>query len=214
MSSDPSSIESDLCRLRASSLDESLLARLEACAEDSWTKLSPNEAAFEHELQSHAPSALSPALMASLLDQVSAVPFPGEQNIVRFPAASAASTTASEARRQRGWWSAAAAVAIAGALSALMVPTGTSSNKTAANKTPQANTPPTHNTGSSLVPAGFNRGLADASDEGVIWQKDSRPHRVLRVVYQDRVTLKDANGHLYQVEQPRVEYILVPAKTD
>lgn len=213
MSFDPSSIESDLCRLRASSLDESLLARLEACAEDSWTKLSPNEAALEHELLSHAPSALPPALMASLLDQVSAVPFPGEQNIVRFPATPAVAASTPEPRRQRGWWGAAAAVAIAGALSALVVPTGTPGGKPISNNTPPSG-PTAAGKSSSLVPAGFNRGLADASDEGVIWQKDNRPHRVLRVVYQDRVTLKDANGQTYQVVQPRVEYILVPAKTD
>ena len=204
-------MESELCRLRASSLDESLLARLEACAEDSWTKLSPNEAALEHELQDQAPSALPPALMASLLGHVSAVPFPGEQNIVRFPATPAASP--SEPRRQRAWWGAAAAVAIAGAVSALMVPTGATGGKPVANNTPPSDTPAAV-ANHSLIPAGFNRGLADASDEGVIWQKDNRPHRVLRVVYQDRVTLKDANGHTYQVEQPRVEYILVPAKTD
>ena len=30
----------------------------------------------------------------------------------------------------------------------------------------------------------------------------------------DLVTLKDAAGRTYQVEQPRVEYILVPAQTD
>lgn len=213
MSFDPSSIESDLCRMRASSLDESLLARLEACAEDSWTKLSPNESAFEHQLQSHAPSALPPALMTSLLDQVSAVPFPGERNIVRFPATPAVETGAPEPRRQHAWWGVAAAVAIAGALSALMVPTGTTGSQPVSNNTPPSNAPAA-SASHSLIPAGFNRGLADASDEGVIWQKDNRPHRVLRVVYQDRVTLKDANGHTYQVEQPRVEYILVPAKTD
>lgn len=213
MSFDPSSIESDLCRLRASSLDESLLARLEACAEDSWTQVSHREAAFEQELKSHAPSVLPPALMASLLDQASAVPFPGERNIVHFPVASAVPASAAKSRRQRGWWGAAAAVAIAGALSALMVPTGTTGGKPVSNNTPPSEAP-TASAPNSLIPAGFNRGLADASDEGVIWQKDNRPHRVLRVVYQDRVTLKDANGQTYQVVQPRVEYILVPAKTD
>jgi hypothetical protein len=65
-----------------------------------------------------------------------------------------------------------------------------------------------------LVPAGFDRGLSEASDEGVVWQSANRPHRVLKVVYQERVTLKDSAGRTYQVEQPRVEYILVPAKTD
>ena len=40
-----------------------------------------------------------------------------------------------------------------------------------------------------------------------VWQADDDTVRILR-------TLKDANGATYQVEQPRVEYILVPAKTD
>jgi hypothetical protein len=65
-----------------------------------------------------------------------------------------------------------------------------------------------------LIPAGFNSGLSEAVDQGVIWQPDQQPHRVLKVVYKDCVTLKDANGGTYQVERPRVEYILVPADTN
>ena len=65
-----------------------------------------------------------------------------------------------------------------------------------------------------LVPAGFNRGLSEASDEGVVWQANDQPHRVVKVVYIDKVTMKDGNGRTYQMERPRVEYILVPAKID
>ena len=65
-----------------------------------------------------------------------------------------------------------------------------------------------------LIPAGFNRNLAEARDEGVIWQSNNQPHRVLKVVYMERVTLKDASGRTYQVDKPRIEYILVPADND
>jgi hypothetical protein len=37
---------------------------------------------------------------------------------------------------------------------------------------------------------------------------------VVRVVYKDHVTLRDASGRTMEVEQPRVEYMLVPDKTD
>lgn len=208
MSYDPSSIESDLGRLRASSLDESLLARLEACADDSWTTVAHTEAVYEQELKSHTPAPLPPALMQSLLHTVSATQFPDQKNIVRFPHARESASPAP--RRQRGWWRAAAAVAIAGGLSALMLPQGQQGQ----SQTASAHHSGSPASGSRFVPAGFARGLADASDEGVIWQKDKRPHRVLRVVYKDRVTLKDQNGKTYQVEQPRVEYIIVPAKND
>jgi hypothetical protein len=64
------------------------------------------------------------------------------------------------------------------------------------------------------VPAGFNRGLSEASDEGVIFQSEDKAHRVLKMVYHDRVTLKDESGRMYEIEQPRTEYILVPSKID
>jgi hypothetical protein len=74
--------------------------------------------------------------------------------------------------------------------------------------------PVTNSANGNFVPAGFNRGLSEVHDEGVVWKSNSQPHSVVRVVYKDLVTLKDANGRTVQVEQPRVEYMLVPAKTD
>jgi hypothetical protein len=66
----------------------------------------------------------------------------------------------------------------------------------------------------NLVPASFNRGLSEVHDEGVVWKSNNQPHTVVRVVYKDLITLKDANGRTFQVERPRIEYMLVPAKTD
>ena len=47
-----------------------------------------------------------------------------------------------------------------------------------------------------------------------MWQTDTQPKSVVRVIYKDKMTLKDDRGRTFQVEQPRVEYLLVPARTD
>jgi hypothetical protein len=201
------SIETELRKLSAAPLDESLLARLEECAAGDWTTLSPGEAHFEQQLRGTPPAKLPASLMASLEATLEAIPFPVEQKIVRFPKQKTAP------RGNRGWWSAAAAVAITGALTAFFVPMGSKPAKVAGGPTPVPS-PLSTSYANGLVPAGFNRGLSEASDQGVIWQSNDQPHRVVRVVYRDRVTMKDADGRTYQMEQPRVEYILMPEKTD
>ncbi len=209
MSFDPTSIETDLRGLRAAGLDASLLDRLDACTDGTWTELSSEEIRHERQLASIAPAKLPPALMASLESTLQSVPFSRDQTIVRFPL----KNTATPQKPQRGWWAAAAAVALTGAITALLVPTSHGPQNLTAAPPPGSHTetPPTR---SELIPAAFNRGLSEASDQGVVWNADKQPHRVVRVVYKERVTLKDATGRTYQVEQPRVEYILVPAKTD
>jgi hypothetical protein len=209
MSLDPASLDSDLRRLRPATLDERLLERLDACTEGNWTELSAAELAFEQRLRGQAPAALPASLMDSLVMTLSDVRFANEEKIVRFP-----HKEASSPRNNRGWWGAAAAVALTGAVTALMVPVKKQDPGPVAAFPHDPKITRPANAGSPLLPAGFKRGLSEARDEGVIWQPDHRPHRVLKVVYQDRVTLKDAAGATYQVEQPRVEYILVPARTD
>jgi hypothetical protein len=208
MSFDASSTENDLRQLRAAALDEVLLARLEACAQGTWTRLDPVELEFEQRLRGIAPARISSSLMASLEAAVSDVPFAKEApKIVRFP-----EREAKVSRQSRAWWSAAAAVALFGGLAGSLVPFAKKDKNVsnAHSSMPSVRSAPS----SQLIPAGINRGLKEASDEGVIWQSSQQPHRVLKVVYQDRVTLKDASGKTYQVEQPRVEYILVPAETN
>ena len=210
MSPDPlSSIEADLRNLRARALDEALLARLEACAADTWTQPTPEEVAFENRLRAIAPAPLSPALLESLQSVVGVVEFPSAQNIVRFPVSQA--TTPHHSRR---WWAAAAAVAVIGAVSALMMP-----GDRATGPAPIAHQPApgvSHPSPASgvLVPAGFNRDLREARDQGIVWQSNNEAHRVLKVVYMERVTLKGPDGRVYEVERPRVEYIHMPEQSD
>lgn len=209
MSSDPSSIEADLRNLRATALDEAFLERLEACAADTWTQLTPAEIALENRLRAIAPAPLSPALMASLESVVSVVSFPSAENIVRFPAPS--SVTPHSNRR---WWAAAAAVAVIGAMSALMMPVDRGSSHAPVANHPVSGVSHPSPASDALVPAGFNRDLREARDEGIIWQSNNEAHRVLKVVYMERVTLKAPNGRVYEVERPRVEYIHMPEQSD
>ncbi len=207
MSFDPTPIEADLHKVRPAALDVDLLDRLDACADASWTELSPAEVRQEQQLRAFTPAQLSPALMASLEATLREVPFSQAETIIGFPVKK--STTQPS---RRSWWG-AAAVALTGAITALLVPVNPSPRQVAGNS-PETPIIPVSPSRSELIPAGFNRGLSEASDEGVIWQSNQPPHRVLKMIYKEQVTLKDANGKVYQMEQPRVEYILVPTKND
>jgi hypothetical protein len=125
---------------------------------------------------------------------------------------SRASGTSSKLRRFN--LAAAAAVALLGSLAAWITPNQ-------ANDTVSTTTIPsvprsviTSPASSSFAPAAFNRNLSDTRDEGVIWNPSNRPHRVMRFTYMDRVTLKNEKGESIQVEQPRVEYVIIPEKID
>ncbi len=214
MSSDTNPIDPDLRTLRAAALDDALLDRLDACANGQWTRIEPAELAFERSLKALAPAKLPAALMASLETITAAAPFPIEEaKILSFPEKNSAPR-----RSHRSGWAAAAAVAICGALTALMLPHGGTTNRVADSTTITAPAP--SSSGNSaiqqdrLVPAGFNSGISETRDEGVVWSPDKTPHRVVRVVSMDKVTYKDASGRTYQIEKPRVDYILVPDKAD
>lgn len=214
MSHDPTSLEQDLRDLRAATLDDAFLHRLESAADGTLEQLTREEIRFEEFLRAKPAARLAPDFMAELEAAVSGVPFPINDKIVLFPKAAPAPA----ARRNRPMWSAAAAVALIGAATALLMPGG----KPVGNIADQdQKTPPSAvsspalpaNASANLVPASFNRGLSEVHDEGVVY-KANQPHSVVRVVYTDRVTLKHPDGRTYQVEQPKVKYVLVPARTD
>jgi hypothetical protein len=188
-------------------LGDALLTRFETAAEGTLTQLSPGELRFERLLRDSSPAQLSPALFANLESIVRDVPFPVDEKILLFPKASV------RTHRTRPIWGAAAAVALIGAATAFMIPTG-KAPVNSARQAARTSSPVTASASPSLVPASFNRGLSEVHDEGVVWKSNNQPHTVVRVVYKDMITLKDANGRTIQVERPRVEYMLVPAKTD
>ncbi|MEO7100420.1 MAG: hypothetical protein ABI162_13745 [Luteolibacter sp.] len=209
MKHDPSLLEEELRKLQAAPLDEALLARLEASADGTWTELTHEEIRFESFLSQISPAQLPANFMASLESITAGVHFPVNEKIVLFPKGSATA----KKREHRPIWGAAAAVAIIGAASALLIPSN-NAPKLAPPVSNNVASPVSANVSQNFVPASFNRGLSEVHDEGVVWKSNDQPHRVVRVVYTDHVTLKDASGRTVEVEQPRVKYMLVPAKTD
>jgi hypothetical protein len=155
------------------------------------------------------PSPLSPALASRLEELLSRIPHPDTQKVVHFPAQR-------EQHTPPAWrkMAVAAAVALLGATSAFLVPNSPTKPSIAKSSSPQRPVITAANA-ESLVPAGYRRGLSEAKYEGIVWQPQyGGPHRRLKLVYRELVTLRDSSGRVYQVERPRVEYVLVPAKID
>ncbi len=209
MNHDPTSLEAELRNLRATPLDDELLARLECCAEGTWTEPTANELRFEEVLRCSVPARLDNDFMAKLESITRDVHFPLDEKIVLFPKGS----TTQANRTRRPMLAAAAAVALIGAASALLVPTGEVA-KGSQQATSTRSAPALQKPLAPLIPASFNRGLSAVHDEGVVWKSNTEPHRLVRVVYMDLITLTDENGRTFEVEQPRVEFMLVPDKTD
>jgi hypothetical protein len=210
MTYDPSSLDAALNELRARPLEADLLQRLEAAAEGTLTQPSREEIHFEETLRQIAPAGLTADFMAQLQAITHEVPFPVNEKIVLFPKANHAPAT----RRKSPRWAAAAAVALIGGVTALMIPTGNTPKTLAQQKTDRSTQLAAISTPKNFVPTSFNRGISEVHDEGIIWNSDNHPRNVVKVVYKDLVTLKDENGRTIQVEQPRVEYLSVPAQTD
>ncbi len=208
MSNDP--FEAELRELRAASLDDALLTRLSEVADENWTQLSEAEQRFEDALRGHRPAPLPAGMLEDFEALTAGLPFVVNEKIVMFPKSGSRAD-----RPRRSKWAAAAAVALIGAATALLMPSPGNNKRTVASTPPShASQPAPLVASNNLVPASFNRGVSEVHDEGVVWKAGNHPHSVVRVVYKDRITLKDENGRTFEVEQPRVEYMMVPAKTD
>ena len=209
MTPDEPSLESMLCDLQPAMLDDALISRLEAAAEGQLIELTHDELRFEEMLRGTAPAGLSPDFLAELEASFQNVPFPVNEKILLFPKGNVIPLET----RKRPLWAAAAAVALVGAATALLLPI----SKSKVNLADQAPVSPplvAHAAADNLVPAGFNRGVSNVSDEGMVWKNETQAHSLKRVEYVDKITLKDKTGRTFQVEQPRVCYLLVPEKTD
>ena len=212
MTQDPSFLEVQLRELQATALDDALLLRLEAAAEGTLTELSHEEVRFEALLRKTSPARLLPEFLAQLEAVVHEVPFSVNEKIVLFPKAN----TAIHTHRKRPVWAAAAAVALIGAGSALLIPAGKAPEKIVSQSAPVRAVSPSVSriANGNFVPASFNSGVSEVHDEGVVWKSNNQPHSLVRVTYKDKITLKDQEGRTFQVEQPRIEYMLVPAKSN
>ena len=218
MSDDLQALEATLAGLRPAALDGRLLARLGDSINDALTILTPAAAQFGSSLRQSRPASLAPAFMATLEATLTRSAATAATTIVAFP--QPLPTPAAHSRHgHRPMLAAAAAVALLGAAAALFLP-GKSTPRSAS--TPASDPPPTaaftttpvSPNNQNFVPAAFNTGLSQVSDEGVLWQSKNQPQRVVKVVYWDRVTLVNPEGKKIECEVPRIEYLLVPEKID
>lgn len=198
MHSDDTAFEHTLGQTKPVGLDPQWLDRLTATMDAACAPITAVDEESEAILAAYRPAALSASLMARLEGLAEAIPkeldVPEPARIIPF-------------RR----YAAAAAIALVGAAAALLAPMQDGPPVVAERDEP---TPVVQaQDAGHFVPAAHARGLSEARDEGVIW-KDNTPHRVLRIVYTDKITLRNDAGEIVEVEQPRIEYIVVPQTTD
>lgn len=203
MENEHPSLEAGLTALAPNALDEDFIIRLQGCAEGTWSSLLEDEIHFEHQLRAFPPAALDASYLDTLVAACSNASRTNQADVIQL----------GEHRpfwKSRSGMAAAAAIALLGAVTALFVPHSTKKSPgTIANT---AMPVPTVSS-SNFIPAGYNRNLSEARSEGVIW-RNREPHRIVRIVYTERVTLNNSKGERIELEQPRVEYVIVPAEVD
>lgn len=206
----PNIFEEELRSHKPVPLDVEFLARLTASAEGTQTEPAEEDREFERLLKTVKPRAIPAALKDTLLASISDTPFSVDGKIVLFHKSAKAASTA---RRvfPRSNIAAAAAVALLGSIAALMVPQPDAGEDAVVTEIPVR----TENAlNASFTPDSIGRDLSETRDEGVIWRGKNQPHRVLRLTYIDKVTMKNEKGESYEVKRPRHEYVIIPEKID
>ncbi len=223
MSKIPSITEQEFRRLNPRGLDKDFLSRLEACVNETFTELSTEESELENKLRAVRARAVQASMIASLQDAISDTPFAVDEKIVLFNKANQRKSADSKALGRsnvvRFNIAAAAAVAILGAFAALMIPGNPPASSSTASLsdtevTPPASFIPTELPQTNFAPTSFERSLNDTSDQGVIWQNNTKAYRVLLHTFTDRITTANGKGETIQMEQPRIEFSLIPEEVD
>jgi hypothetical protein len=137
-----------------------------------------------------------------------------DEKVVQFPA------QPSEGSGARGnFLRAVAGVALLGAAIALVIPGGRDEgNPVAGRESAPArvdNVPLIEGVrAADFTPQDGQRRLIDAADQGMIMTHDNLPHRVVRVNSVDHIECTNERGERLLLKVPRVEYLLIPLKTD
>lgn len=210
MSSEIEILEARLRAVTPRELPPELRDRLEACLTGTWNKSSTTEEVFAKSLAQHVPASPSGPLIDRLEASLATIDPHRIRKIIHFP-------VDSNSQRASRWprLAAVATVALAGVLTALLVPVSDQPSRVAGSGDRSPSAAGLHpDSAAHLVPAGFRRGLDEAKNEGIVMQPNGGPMHMLRLVYRERVTLRDPSGKTYEVERPRTEFVFVPAKVD
>ncbi len=200
MNRDDAMFEEVLCGQRPSRLESDVFARLHAALDEACAPVEAPNPDVEAWLDDRRPSRLPQELMDRLGGLVApapqVIPMPGPVRVHAF-------------RR----YAVAAAVAMIGAAAALLAPIGGERQESSIVAAESDAPTMSLSAAREFVPAAYARSLSEARDEGIVWRNNA-PHRVLRIVYSDTITLTNEAGEVVEMEQPRVEYIVVPEKID
>jgi hypothetical protein len=219
MNDDLQELEASLAVLKPAGLDSAFTSRLLACTEGHGAAPDAALRQLEQDLHRHRPAALSPAMLGKLTEIAAGTAFPLDEKILLFPKP-AAVPPAAVRRRPLPMVAAAAAVALCGAAAALLFPAAPPAatplaGRPAATEFAAPRSPsPAIGPASRALPASFDRDLRSTHDEGVVWHSREGSHRVLRIEYIDRVSVTDQSGKTIEIEQPRVQYLIVPERID
>ena len=159
---------------------------------------------LERELAALMPAKVPSRLIERIAAGVAALPDPAHAKLLPFPLDARRSPAARSG--YTGWWAAAAAIALLGSVAALLAPDRAAAPAVATGNLAPA--PPAKF--DKFVPAGLRTGVSEVADEGVMRANDHDAYRRVRVVYLEHVILVNERGERIVVEQPRVEYLLVP----
>jgi hypothetical protein len=205
MDEDFQELEATLKGMRPVAPDAACMDRLLAALERRTPAV---DVTMERELGKLSPSALDRGVQERLLETVSRVPFPVNEKVVLFPGKS---KPVEKAPARRSWLGAAAAVAVLGGFSALMMGPQQGTPRVAGKGGTET---PASPSAKELVPASVGSKVSEAQDEGLIWTRDGKPMRRVKVIYMDKVKYAGEDGKIVEMERPRVEWILVPEKID
>lgn len=163
---------------------------------------------FEEELERLAPAGLPDGLIARMEAAMAGWQDVegAEEKVVPFPVAE---ELKAEGGANRSFWAAAAAVALLGAVVALFLP-GQSTPSREAAQSPASR----DYAAVAFEPTHLDRNIVQASDGGLVFTKDDRPHRVMRIEYVDRIEFRNEAGEELHVQKPSVNLVLIPVRTD
>lgn len=199
-------LETQLRALAPSPLGEALVTRLETGIHDAETQFADLESPALAKVSRHSAAPLPDQLSASLMHLLQDVPFPADHNVLLF---TKAAPTVTRRKSRSGWLAAVASVALLGAMLALFWSPVPTPPQPISQRSPLSTIQ-----SDQFVPTAMGRRIQEARQDGLLGANSEHPHRVLRVVYVDQISMQNADGETVRVDKPRVEYILVPAPLD
>jgi hypothetical protein len=151
---------------------------------------------------------LDPKLNQKLEEILFNVPYPITDKVILFPRGHSENRVKQPSAKRKNHYYVFAAVATIGGLLALITPL----RKESLGKIPQNISMNSSGLNNGIVTTNFGTGVKNLKDEGVIWSKNEQPSRAIRVNYQDRVLVRDAQGIERMLLVPREELVILPEK--